>query len=332
MLAGFCNCRAETVPAPRTATAIAAKNAFLIVLLILHLSFLMERKTLLFELLSWLGSDKLARTYRGSGVVEDARAAQNVGAACFLGAEAPAGNLSSQRQLPRRNRSRAENGHRHRCQKRVLNCLAHDSPFLSRLGRRRRIWPGHFLLSLMGGFHGCWFPAGTAPANFVVQNAVSGVVKEQTQPAVAHGLVALQVPPQVGDAFTPSRNWRAETVPAQRAARTNAANAKVWMFFLIIALLSTARLDRCSRRFPYLITVAPGMGCDEQNALFDSMGKMQRQPLAQGLLMPQLPPQVAKPLSPERSWRAETVPAQRTAVIIAASNVVLIFFVMATPI
>src|SRR5260221_6834454 len=55
------------------------------------------------------------------------------------------------------------------------------------------------------------------------------------------------------------------------------------------------------------------------------------QPAAQGLLAPQLPPHEARPLAFVRSCRAETVPAQRTAVTIAVSNTVLIFFIMTTP-
>src|ERR1051326_422883 len=39
------------------------------------------------------------------------------------------------------------------------------------------------------------------------------------------------------------------------------------------------------------------MGCDEQDGVPVSMGKMQRQPLLQGLLTPQLPPQVAVPFA-----------------------------------
>jgi hypothetical protein len=70
------------------------------------------------------------------------------------------------------------------------------------------------------------------------------------------------------------------------------------------------------------------MGCDEQNGLPDSMGKMQRQPLAQGLLTPQVPPQVARALGPFRNCRAETIPAHKTSMRIAAKKVDLIFFLM----
>jgi hypothetical protein len=71
------------------------------------------------------------------------------------------------------------------------------------------------------------------------------------------------------------------------------------------------------------------MGCDEQNGLPVSMGNMQRQPVLQGLLTPQLPPQVAEPFASFRNCRAETVPAQRTPMTNAAKNIDLIFFMIA---
>jgi hypothetical protein len=79
----------------------------------------------------------------------------------------------------------------------------------------------------------------------------------------------------------------------------------------------------------YLITVAPGMGCDEQNGLPVSMGNMQRQPVWQGWLIPQLPPQVADAFASLRNCRAETVPAQRTPMTSAVKNMDLIFFMVA---
>jgi hypothetical protein len=81
--------------------------------------------------------------------------------------------------------------------------------------------------------------------------------------------------------------------------------------------------------FRYFSTVAPGMGCDEQNGLPVSMGNMQRQPVRQGLLTPQLPPQVAALLASLRNCRAETVPAQKTPMISAIKNIDLIFFIIA---
>jgi|SRR6476646_9905548 len=94
-------------------------------------------------------------------------------------------------------------------------------------------------------------------------------------------------------------------------------------------LLSVTRLETPGAG--YLITVAPGMGCDEQNGLPVSMGKMQRQPVRQGLPTPQLPPQVAKPLASLRNCRAETVPAQRTPMTSAVKNIDLIFLFMSLP-
>lgn len=55
------------------------------------------------------------------------------------------------------------------------------------------------------------------------------------------------------------------------------------------------------------------------------MGKMQRQPLLQGLLTPQLPPQVARPFALLCNCRAETVPAHKTPMTSAAKNIDLIF-------
>lgn len=59
------------------------------------------------------------------------------------------------------------------------------------------------------------------------------------------------------------------------------------------------------------------------------MGNMQRQPERQGLLTPQLPPQVAEPLASLRNCRAETVPAHRTPMTSAVKNIELIFFMIA---
>jgi hypothetical protein len=57
-----------------------------------------------------------------------------------------------------------------------------------------------------------------------------------------------------------------------------------------------------------------------------SSAKAQMQPLAHCVEDVQLPRQAAKPLASVRNWRAETVPAQRTAVTIIARNVDLIIF------
>jgi hypothetical protein len=71
------------------------------------------------------------------------------------------------------------------------------------------------------------------------------------------------------------------------------------------------------------------VGCVEQKPVVDSNGKAQMQPLLQGLFAPQLPPHVVNPLALLRNWRAETVPAQRTAETIAVKNIVFILLLMA---
>ena len=70
------------------------------------------------------------------------------------------------------------------------------------------------------------------------------------------------------------------------------------------------------------------MGWVEQKPVVDSSGKAQMQPLLQGLFAPQLPPQVAEAFASLRNCRAETVPAQRTAVTMAIRNVFLMVFLI----
>jgi hypothetical protein len=77
-----------------------------------------------------------------------------------------------------------------------------------------------------------YFFGEVTPPSFVVQNAVSGVVKEHTQLGVGQGRVALQLPLQV-DPWTPLRNCRAETVPAHRTAKTMTANDRFLMVFFM---------------------------------------------------------------------------------------------------
>src|SRR5437868_5833927 len=80
---------------------------------------------------------------------------------------------------------------------------------------------------------------------------------------------------------------------------------------------------------PGSLTHAPVMGCDEQNGWPVSMGTIQRQPVWQGLVALQPPPQVAEPFASLRNCRAETVPAQRTPMTSAVKNIDLIFFMIA---
>lgn len=105
----------------------------------------------------------------------------------------------------------------------VFDCLPHDS--LSPCS----------VIRLMGAFACCYFPDGATPASFVVQNAVVGVVKEQTQLEVGQGWVALHPPPQAKP-FAPLRNCRAETVPAQRTLMISAVKNIDLIFFMIAFL------------------------------------------------------------------------------------------------
>ena len=144
------------------------------------------------------------------------------------------------------------------------------------------------------------------------------------------GLVALHVPVQVGSRLGFFCNCRAETVPAQKTAIMMAANERFWMVFLMICpSFQLQEPDEGPVASSYFKTDAPGMGCDEQNGLPVSMGTIQRQPVWQGLVALQPPPQVAEPFASLRNCRAETVPAQRTPMTSVVKNIELIFFMIA---
>jgi hypothetical protein len=78
----------------------------------------------------------------------------------------------------------------------------------------------------------------------------------------------------------------------------------------------------------YLAGDCSPVGCNEQNPTVDSRGKAQMQPLEQGCVALQAPRQAAKPFASARNWRAETVPAKRTAVTTVASNVGFMNFLL----
>jgi hypothetical protein len=143
--------------------------------------------------------------------------------------------------------------------------------------------------------------------------------------------VVLHVPLQTGSRLVGDRSCRAETVPAQRTAMATAArNVFLIVLLMICPSLQLQRPDKCAAAFSYFSTDVPGMGYDEQNGVPVSMGKMQRQPLLQGLPTPQLPPHVAEPFASLRNCRAETVPAQRTPMTSAEKNIDLNFFMIAS--
>jgi hypothetical protein len=131
------------------------------------------------------------------------------------------------------------------------------------------------------------------------------------------------VPVQAGNSLGFVCSCRAETLPAHKTAAIEIASdafLMASMFMIISFLIGNRSLS------PYFNTVAPGMGCDEQNVLPVSIRTTQMQPVLQGLVALQPPPQLANPLVSVRSCRAETVPAQRTAVTITARNVFFIVF------
>jgi hypothetical protein len=82
---------------------------------------------------AWLfcrpGCNEPAYACGGGGAVEDASAAQNVGAGLCLAAEMVLAScvLNIQRQLASGNRSRAQNSGGHPCKNDVLDCLTHGS-------------------------------------------------------------------------------------------------------------------------------------------------------------------------------------------------------------
>jgi hypothetical protein len=89
-------------------------------------------KMILPQLMSPLGCNEPAYACGGIGVVEDASAAQNVGAGLCPAAEMVLAScvLNSQRQLASGNRSRAENSGGHCRENDVLDCLTHGSSSL----------------------------------------------------------------------------------------------------------------------------------------------------------------------------------------------------------
>jgi hypothetical protein len=142
------------------------------------------------------------------------------------------------------------------------------------------------------------------------------------------GLVALQVPVQAGNSLGfLFCSCRVETLPAHRMAVIKIASDSFFTAFNDHSL--SERENRTLSR--YFNTVAPGMGCDEQNVLPVSIRTTQMQPVLQGLVALQPPPQVANPVASIRSCRAETVPAQRTAAAIAVKTMFLIVLRMVRP-
>ncbi len=140
-----------------------------------------------------------------------------------------------------------------------------------------------------------------------------------------HGWVALQRPLQ-----TPIRagclcNCRAETVPAHRTVITRAAKSVALIFLPMIALLSSKRAaDAEASAFPnYFFGGLSGPGSLTHPPVFP-LNIWQRQGPLQWTVVLHVPLQTGSRLAGVCNCRAETVPAQRTAAAIAASNVFLI--------
>jgi hypothetical protein len=145
--------------------------------------------------------------------------------------------------------------------------------------------------------------------------------KAHTQP-LGQGFVLLHDPWQAANPRLPFFNCRAESVPAQRTAVIIVAS-NVFLIAFLLMVCSPFRPSSLMRglHLCYLPAGASPAGRVVQNAV-NGVVKEQKQPLAQGCVELQLPPQ-ANPLTPLRNWRAETVPAHRTDVTMAANNMVL---------
>jgi hypothetical protein len=91
--------------------------------------------------MSPLGCNKPAYARVEAGL-QDASAAQNIGAGCCPGAEMVLAScvLNNQRQLAGGKRSRAENSGGQRCKNDVLDFPAHGHSFFNKLKKRRVLY------------------------------------------------------------------------------------------------------------------------------------------------------------------------------------------------
>jgi hypothetical protein len=146
---------------------------------------------------------------------------------------------------------------------------------------------------------------------------------------VAQGCTLLQLPLQAAKPLLSVRNWRAETVPAHSTAVTIAVrNVDLSIFLRMIAPSSNGDAGQCPGTHsigffggltgPGSLTHAPDV----------PLKIWQMQAPLQGFVALQVPVQVGSRLGFFCNWRAETVPAQRTAVTMAASNVFLMVFLI----
>jgi hypothetical protein len=137
----------------------------------------------------------------------------------------------------------------------------------------------------------------------------------------------LQEPWQAAKPFASIRNCRAESVPAQRTAVTNAASnvfliRSLFMAFSFPICRSSGRTFKSS----YFARLTAGGLMHEPN--LSLAGMEQKQSMLQGDCLLQMPPQKKLVAAWLRNCRAETVPAQRAAATIVARNTVLIVFII----
>ena len=123
-------------------------------------------------------------------------------------------------------------------------------------------------------------------------------------------------------------NCRAETVPAHRAVITRAAKSVALVFLPMIALLKAKEQRMPRHPLPsYFFGGLSGPGSLTHPPVVP-IRISQRQPPVQGFIALHVPRQTGSRLACFCNCRAETVPAQRTAVAITARNAFLIVLLM----
>lgn len=140
------------------------------------------------------------------------------------------------------------------------------------------------------------------------------------------GCVLLQAPRQAAKPLLSVRNWRAETVPAQRTAITNVVSNVVLMNFLFILSLvcNFAWPEVRNLESSYFAGLNAGGRMHEPDLV--PAGMLQKQSMLQDMCLLQMPPQKGLVVAWLCNCRAETVPADRTAVTNVTSNVFLMNF------
>jgi len=147
---------------------------------------------------------------------------------------------------------------------------------------------------------------------------------------VAHGCTLLQLPLHAAKPLLSVRNWRADTVPAHSTAVTIAVmNVDLSIFLPMIAPSSNGDTEQCPRGVHSIGFFGGFTGPGSLTHAPDVPLKIwQMQAPLQGFVALQVPVQVGSRLDFFCNWRAETVPAQRTAVTMAIKNVFLIVFLI----